>query len=62
MQICDLKQEQFKRSINTGSNELNQHGQCYRCHQNTQEYKNIWFKAKFFKLEMIMQERRVRED
>jgi len=37
MHICDLKQEQCKRSIKIGSNEL--YAQCYRCHQNTQEYK-----------------------
>ena len=38
MQICDLKQEQCKRLIKTGSNELYKHAQCCRCHQNSQEY------------------------
>jgi len=30
MQICDLKQEQCKRSIKKGSNELYKHAQWYQ--------------------------------
>jgi len=30
MQICDLKQNQCKRSVKTGSNELYKHDQCYK--------------------------------
>jgi len=38
MQICDLEQDQCKRSSKTSSNWLYKHAQCSRCHQNTQEY------------------------
>jgi len=30
MQIRDLKQDQCKRSVKTGSNKLYKHDQCYR--------------------------------
>jgi len=36
MQIRDLKQDQCKRSVNTGSNELYKHDQSCRWCQNTQ--------------------------